>query len=221
MSDAKSFIVLGLGYFGATLARRLAANGCRVTGVDRSAKNVEAVQSDLYAAVVGDVTDRETLEQLMLAEADGVFISLGERIEPSILAALHAKELDAKNVCVKGIDPVHGKILEKLGVDRVIFPKAEMALQLADRATWPNVLESLQLGEEYSLLEITVPGCLVDKTLEETDLRRAYGIIILGVRDSLSGKLLVAPHGDLRFCDDQILLALGKKADLDRFRELK
>lgn len=219
--EIKRFVVLGLGSFGTALARKLAKNGCRVTGVDASEERVEEIKDQLYEAVVGDVTDRETLQQLLVSRADAVFISLGETIERSLLTALHARELGAKRVLVKGVTEEHGKILKHLGVERVIFPEAEMAEQLADSMTWPNVLDALTIDTEYSLAEIAVPAALSGKTLRDADLRRNYGMSVLGIKDHLTGKLTLNPAGEFVLTDDQLLLVIGRREELQRFQDLK
>lgn len=214
----RHFVVLGLGSFGTALARRLSENGCRVTGVDQREKAVEDIKDHVYAAIVADVTDRLALEELLLHQADTVFISLGEQIERSILAALHAKDLGTRRIFAKGVTREHGRILEKLGVERVIFPEMEMAAQIADKVTWPNVLDRLPIDPEYGLMEVTVPGHLVGKTLTEANLRRRYGLLVVAVKDALHGYLETAPSADFRLSDDQILLVIGKQKDLDAFR---
>lgn len=218
---SKRFVVLGLGSFGTALALRLAQNGCRVTGVDSVEDHVEAVKDKLYEAVVADVTDNSTLKQLLVNNADAVFISLGENIERSLLAALHARELGAKRVFVKGVTPEHGKILEHLGVERVIFPEAEMAVQLADSMTWPNVIDALTIDTEFSLAEIAVPMSLSGSTLKDAELRRRYGLSVLGIKDHLNGKLTLNPSGDFLLTDDQMMLVIGRRDDLQRFQEVK
>lgn len=219
--QVKRFVVLGLGTFGKALAVKLAQNGCRVTGVDANEERVEDVKNDLYEAVVADVTDRDTLKAVLLSAADAVFISLGETIELSLLAALHAKELGAKRVLVKGVTPEHGKILEHLGVERVIYPEAEMASQLADSMTWPNLLDALTIDTEYSLAEIAVPSSLSGRTLRDADLRKHYGMSVLGIKDQLAGKLTLNPDGSFMLTDDQLLLVIGRRDDLTRFQDLK
>ena len=219
--EAKRFVVLGLGSFGSALARKLSKNGCRVTGVDASETHVEEIKDQLYEAVVGDVTDRETLKQLLVNKADAVFISLGETIERSLMAALHSKELGAKRVLVKGVTEEHGKILKHLGVERVIFPEAEMAEQLADSMTWPNVIDALTIDTEYSLAEMAVPTALSGKTLRDADLRRNYGMSVLGIKDHLTGKLTLNPAGEFVLTDDQLLLVIGRREELQRFQDLK
>lgn len=221
MAETKHFVVIGLGTFGAALATRLARNGCRVTGVDSSEEHVEALKDILYEAIIGDATERETVEHLPIQAADAVFISMGEDITRSLLATLHAKELGAKRVVVKGVTPEHGKILTRLGVDRVVYPEIEIARQLADQFTWPNIVDLLPLGADYSFIEIAVPDSFVGKTLQDMDLRRRLGISVVGVKDAMTGKVEVLPSGDFRLGADQILLIVGRSQDLNRLRDIK
>ena len=93
MASPKNFVVIGLGSFGSALAQRLCKNGCRVTGLDSSRECVDALKDILYEAIIGDATERETIEHLPVKQANAVFISMGEDITRSLLATLHAKEL--------------------------------------------------------------------------------------------------------------------------------
>ena len=165
MAKEERFVVLGLGTFGAVLARRLHKNGRRVTGVDADRARVEELKDDLYEAVIADVTLRDALEHLSLNDARAVVIALGEDIAQSLLAVLHVKELGAKQVIVKGVTAEHGRLLKRLGVDRVVFPEEEMASQLAESLTWPNVLDLLNIDREYSVMEIAVPDSCVGETI--------------------------------------------------------
>lgn len=221
MKENKRFVVLGLGSFGTALSTRLAQNGCRVTGVDASERRVEALKNVLYEAVVANVTDKASLAELLVAKSHAVFISLGENIETSLLAALHVRELGAKRVLVKGVSEEHGKILKHIGVERVVFPEAEMASQLADSMTWPNVLDALTIDTDHNLVEMAVPETLVGKTLRDADLRRRYGCLVLGIKDHLNGKLTLNPDGDFKLTDDQTLLVIGMKDQLGRLSELR
>lgn len=220
MAKIRRFVVLGLGSFGKALALRLCKNGLRVTGMDSGRDRVDEMKDQLYEAVIGDCTEPEALAQLSLPDAEAIFISLGEDIEPSLLAALHAKELGARRIIVKGVTEDHGKLLKHLGVERVVFPETEMAQELADRVTWPNVLDLLPIDPEYSLVELAVPSSCAGQTLRETDFRRRYGVWIVGVKDVLSGKLEIFPEADFKLNDDQLLLVVGRHEDLKRLRDL-
>lgn len=219
MADTKRFVVIGLGSFGSALAKKLKSNGIRVTGIDGDSETVEDMQDHLFEAVIGDATDRDALQTLSLDTADGVVISLGEDITRSLLATLHAKELGARHIVVKGVTPEHGKLLKTLGVERVVFPELEIAQQLADRLTWPSVIDFLPIDTDYSFIEIAMPQSILGKRLMDTDLKRKYGLWVIGVKDALTGKLTMFPDGDFRFSDDQMMLLVGKDKDLRRFRE--
>lgn len=221
MADTKHFVVIGLGSFGAAVAQQLKKNGCRVTGIDSDEERVELLKEWLYEAVIGNATDREVLQHLSLDAATGVVISLGEDITLSLLATLHAKELGARNIVVKGVTPEHGKLLKSLGVARVIFPETEIALQLADQLTWPNVIDLLPIDPEYSFIEIAIPDSFVNRTLLEINLRRRFGVWVVGVKDVMTGKLEMFPDAEYKLLADQMLLVVGKTDDLKRIRELR
>ena len=220
MKSSKRFVMLGMGSFGTALAHKLASNGCQVIGVDSRKDRLEGVKNEIHECVVGDATDREVLENLPLRDASAVFISLGETISRSLLATLHVKELGARQVVVKGVTKEHGKILEHLGADRVIFPEEEVARQLADKMTWPNVLDFLPIDPEYSVAEVAMPSSLSGKTLAEADLRNAIGVQVIGIKDVLSGKLDMFPDGRRKLLEDQVLLVVGRAEELQALRDM-
>jgi len=187
--SGKKFIMLGMGSFGTALATKLAANGCRVTGVDGRRERLEAVKNDIHEAVIGDATDREVLENLPIKDATAVFISLGEN-------------------------------LEHLGVDRVVFPEEEVARELADRMTWPNVLDYLPIDPEYSVAEVAMPSSLSGKTLAEASLRSRIGVHVMGLKDVMKGKFEMFPDGKTKLLEDQVLLVVGREAEIAALREL-
>lgn len=219
MADIKHFILIGLGSFGTALAIKLKSNGCRVTGIDADEERVEELKEVLFEAVIGNATERESLAPLDLPRADGVVISLGEDITLSLLATLHAKELGAKHIMVKGVTTEHGKILKSLGVERVVYPEIEIARQLADRLTWPNVIDYLPIDSDYSFVELAVPESLSGKTVIDSDFRRKFGVWIVGAKNVLTGKLTMFPDSDFKFSDDQMLLIVGKETDIARLRK--
>jgi trk system potassium uptake protein len=222
MADPKKlhFIVIGMGSFGSALARRLAGHGCRVTGLDADREKIAHVESVLYEPIIGDATDRATLEHLHLQDATAVVISLGEDITRSLLATLHVRALGAQRVIVKGVTKEHGQILKSLGVSRVIFPEEEMAEALGDRMIWPNIVDFLPIDPEYSFVEVALPDAFIGKTLGDLDLRKRHSVWVVGVKDALSGKLVMFPGGDFKLGVDQLLLLIGKQKDLTSIREL-
>ena len=220
MAETKHFIVIGLGSFGSALATRLASNGCRVTGVDSNRQRVEAIKDILYEAIIGDATNGETVAQLPIKSASAVYISMGEDITLSLLATLHAKQEKARRIVVKGVTKEHGAILTSLGVDRVVFPEIEIAQTLADRATWPNVIDFLPIDVDYAFIEIAVPDSLTGKSLMDLQLRQRDEVWVVGVKNALNGKLDMFPDGQYVLGPDQMLLVVGMKDELARLQKL-
>lgn len=212
-------MVLGLGSFGSALARRLTENGQRVTGADISNAIVDGIKDDIHEAVVADVTSREVLEELDVARAHAVIISLGDRLERSVLAALHVVELGAKRIMAKGVNGDHKKILERIGVHEVVFPETQYAIQVADQFAWSNMLSRLALDEDFSIAEVEVPKKYVGKTLKQLDLRRREGIEVLAFRDK-EDVLKPLPSSDqpVPACCSMVIIA--KNDDLGKFREV-
>ncbi len=217
----KRFVVIGLGSFGTAVATRLSENDCRVTAIDMRRERVEEMQDVVYEAMIGDCTDRETLEALGLDTAEAIVISLGADISTSLLATLHVRELHGRRIIVKGVSPEHGKILEYLGVERVVFPKLEVGQFLADRLTWPNMIDFLPIGSEYGVDELSVPDGLIGKTLRQSDLRGSYGVYVLGVKDGRTDEFELLPHADFELQTGQVILVVGEADALKRLRELK
>lgn len=213
----KKYVVLGLGAFGSALARRLSDSGGLVTGVDSDEPLVESLRDRLHEAIVGDVTDRGVLEALLLDRAEAVFIALSERIDRSILCALHVKELKAKNIYVRGVSEEHRRILMALGVTQVIHPEIEMARQLADRVAHPNMLEYFQVDAEYAIAEVAVPAWLIGQTLQSAELPRKHRLFVLGIKSALHQRWEMTPRPDHYFRDDQVVLVMGKKTDIGTF----
>jgi trk system potassium uptake protein TrkA len=222
MADPKKlrFVLIGMGSFGSALARRLASHGCRVTGLDADRERISRLEGVLYEPIIGDATDRNTVEHLDVKNADAVVISLGEDITRSLLATLHARSLGAERVIVKGVTKEHGQILKTMGVSRVIFPEEEMAEALGDRIIWPNIVDFLPIDPEYSFVEVAMPEAFVGKTLLQLDLRKRHSVWVIGAKDALTGKLEMFPGADYKFGPDQLLLLIGKQRDLLSIKDL-
>lgn len=126
------FIVIGLGRFGSALARRLAGNGYKVTGIDISEDAVKKLEDVLTEAIVADGADEEVLKAANIGDCEAVFISMGDHANRSTVTTMYALEMGAPRIMVKGIDALHSKILHKLGKVEVIFPEEAMARYVAD-----------------------------------------------------------------------------------------
>ena len=212
-------VIMGIGNFGHFFARRLSTQKVEIMAVDINKHAVDQVAPFVSRAVVGDVTDRDLLEELDVASADYVVISLGdEHMDPSILATLHSRSLGAKNVYAKAISDDHARILELIGATRIIHPEREVAESLAEALGKPNVLDFIPLGEEYSIVEFEPPSGFVGKSLAELDLRSRYGVTVIGIKEFLTGKRRMNPPPDMVIQDDVSLLIMGRDEQVEKLQ---
>ena len=159
----KSYVVIGLGRFGTTLARQLCALGAQVLAMDVRSDLVQQVAEDVTHAVVGDAQDKEVLRALGVRDMDCAVIAIGDNLAASVLTAMNLKELGVPYVICKAHDETYRRVLEKLGVDKVIIPEQENAQRLARSLNSHNVLDYIELSEEYGILEVPAPKGWIGK----------------------------------------------------------
>lgn len=217
------YAVIGLGRFGSAVASTLISLGQDVIGVDEDEDRVREMGEQTSNALQIDATDLRALRQAGINEADVAIISIGENIEASLLVVMQVKEIGVPTVIAKAVTPLHGRILEKLGVSRVIFPEREMAERTARSLVIPNALDYIALSSDYSLIEVGVPAPFVDHTLRSIELRARHGLTLVALKRKVDGveKTLVAPPADEVLRAGDILTLLGsneKLALIERIR---
>ena len=174
--------IIGAGRFGLSLAEALAETGTEVLLIDRNNALVQGAIKKVTWAVQCDATSANALEAAGISECDTVVVAIGSNVEASMLVTANCKELGIKTVISKATREIHGKILDKLGADHVVYPDRESAHRLARNITEHNAYDLLELSEGLSLAEIDVPEACVGKTLAEADLRKKSGVTVLCIR---------------------------------------
>ncbi|WP_448587411.1 potassium channel family protein [Thermocrinis sp.] len=218
-NKGKIFGVIGLGRFGFHVAKTLAQARVEVIACDSDEEKVRRVADFVSHAFVLDATDEKALKESGIVSADTVIVSIGENIEASILIVVQLKELGIKEVIAKAATPMHGKILEKLGVDRVIYPERDMAIRLAHSLLIGEFIEEIPIGEKHSIFEIKAFEFMHRKTLKELDLRRRYDVSVLAIKRGES--MLVNPSGEEQIMPGDILVVLGTTEKLSELYEKK
>jgi trk system potassium uptake protein len=213
----KQYMVLGLGRFGESLAKSLYKQGHEVLAIDADAELVDAIAPYVTQAIQIDATDEGALQSLGVRNFDAAIVSIGQNMRDSILVCVLLKELGIPYLIGKATDELHAKVLRKVGVDRVVFPERDMGTRLAKSLLTPNVLELIDLSDDYQLLEIILPGKWLGNTIMGVDVRKKYGISILAIHRN--GQFIVSPSPDLTFENGDILLVLGKKDDIDSLEQ--
>ncbi len=208
----KQFAVIGLGRFGISVAENLQRMGFDVLAIDESEERVNAVASLVTHTAIADSLNEKALRSLGIRNFDVVVVAIGQDIQASILTTLHLKELGCKHVVVKAQNEIHGKVLEKIGADHVVFPERDMGARVAHYLVANNILDYLELSPEYSLLECRSPEKLVGKSLSQLNLRVNMGINVVAIKRSAS--IDPSPGGETVIQRDDILVVIGRNTDL-------
>ena len=214
----KSYIVVGLGRFGNEVARQLCLQGCEVLAMDNRSDLVQQISSEVTHAVVADARDKEVLKALGVKDFDCAVVAIGGDLSASVLATMNIKELGVPFVVCKAHDDTHRRVLEKIGADRVTIPEQENAARLARSLASLNVLDYIELSEDYGIVEIPAPKSWHEKSLKELNVRAKLGVNILAIRRG--GKINVSPAADFSICQGDVMVVLGDTVALEKVQKL-
>lgn len=214
---SKQFVVIGLGRFGSSVALTLTQLGEEVLGVDLDEDRVQALSEKLLHVVAADATDPAVLDSLGIRNFDVAVVSIGERLQDSILITLALKEAGVPKVVAKAINDIHGRVLTKVGADRVFYPERDMGIRAAHSLVGSDIIDYIEFGAEYSIMEINAPERFFGKSLAALGLRAKYGITVLALKRGTS--LLTAPRAEDVVEPGSVLVVMGHNADLRKFTQ--
>ena len=211
--------VIGLGRFGGSVCKTLADAGQEVLAIDKYESRVNDYKDIATQAVVADAQDEDVLRSLGIRNVDHVIVAIGEDIQASILVTLMVKEQGVKYVTAKAQNEYHAKVLEKLGVDRVVHPERDMGVRIGRSLTSKNMVDYLDLDANFKLAEILITNPeFVGKSLAEMDFRDRYGLNVIALAHSRQ-EMVLPSAGDVLTENDSILVA-GPTRAIDKFEEL-
>ena len=213
----KSYVVIGLGRFGAELATRLYACGEEVMAIDTNGQLVDKIADRVTRAVAADARDIDVLEKLGVENFDRAVVAVGSDLASSSLITMNLKSLNVPFILCKAHDDTYRAILEKLGADRVIIPEREVADKLALGLTHAGIMEYIELAQEFGVVEMEPIPEWVGKTIREMELRTRYGLNVIAVRNH-ENAIKIPPDIDTPIEADVIMVMLGK---YEMFENLK
>jgi trk system potassium uptake protein TrkA len=220
----KQFGVIGLGRFGSAMAMTLTELGHDVIGVDGDEARVQQLADVVTHALQIDATDDKALRAAGIQDVDVAVVSIGENIESSLLVVMQLRELGVETIVAKAVTPLHGRILEKLGVSRVIFPEREMAIRIAHSLVMPNVIDYIELSRDFSIVEVPAPEAFVGRTLKQLELRPRLGLTLIAIKrpaDGGAGVITnIAPSADEMIRSGDVLALLGSNERLNQLDQL-
>lgn len=214
--ENRQFAVIGLGRFGRAVCATLHRTGHEVLGTDIDEKIVAKVLGEQIVshAVQLDSTEPAALKEAGIFEFDTVIIAIGNYLQESIITTLNVKEAGVPYVVAKASSEVHGKLLQRVGADQVVFPENEAGCTLAQSLTRPSILERFDLDPDHSIVEVLVPEEFHGKTVAELELRSRYGVNLLAVGQN--DKFEINPDPHRRLAKGSAMVVIGSNRDLDR-----
>jgi trk system potassium uptake protein len=210
----KQFVVFGLGSFGTAVATELVELGHEVLGVDNDAEKVDFLKDTLTKVVKVDITDEKVLQELGVKNFDAAIVSLGTDLESSILITIMLKEIGLKYIITKANNPLHGRVLEKIGSDRVVYPERDEGIRIARSLIMPNVKSQMELSQKYSLIEIAALPVFCNKTLGKLDLPGKYGVTLLAIRRG--NQFTFSPTEKHTITENENLILVGENKKIDQ-----
>ncbi|MDY6825670.1 MAG: TrkA family potassium uptake protein [Bacillota bacterium] len=212
----KSFLVIGAGRFGTSVAKTLYSLGQDVMVVDSDEKLIQQISDEVTGAVQADATSEDVLELLGIKDYEAVILSIGVDIQASIMTAILLVEMGAREIIAKAQTELHGKALSKIGVHRVIYPERDTGYKLARSLVAPTIIDMIELSNDYSVVEVNAPKDMVGKSLQELNLRARYGVSIIALRRDDEKETNISPMAEDIIEENDIIVAIGENKDLQK-----
>ncbi|NLJ84251.1 MAG: TrkA family potassium uptake protein [Halanaerobiaceae bacterium] len=213
----KQFLVIGLGTFGASVARSLAERGHNVLAIDKDMERVQSIAADLTHAVEADATDPEVLRRFGAENFDVAIVSIGDSSHADVIITMILKELGVPYVIVKARDDLHGRLLKKVGADRVVYPERDMGIRVANNLLSSNIIDYLEFSPDYSIIELPVRDNIIGKNLRELKLRNRYNVNVIAVKRG--DEIYISGLADLSFEPGDIMIAFGGNDELQKMEK--
>ena len=216
-----SYLVVGLGRFGKSVAKALYRNGKTVLALDRDEESVQqAIEYQIVdEAIILDVTDENSLKKIVDDNFDTAIVCIGSDMQSSILATLLLKEIGVKNIICKAANRIQGKVLEKVGATQVVYPEETMGEKIAMKVIQPDITEHFKFSDEYGMFEFEAPRQLVGKNLIELNLRKKYDMNIIGIRKP-GQESTMNPDPDTVIEEGSVLFSISRIDRIEQFYKL-
>ena len=203
----QSYAVFGLGRYGLATAKELAAAGAQVLAVDRDEQAVQSAAAFIPLVKCADVTDPAVLEMLGISNFDVVIIAMAEHLEACVMAVMLCKEAGVPEIIVKCASETHGRLLSRVGADRVVIPESESGTRLAKKLLSAGFVDMMELSKDVSLTEMHVKAEWVSHTLIELNLRKKYGANVVALKRGDTIVVMVDPNQPLQEGDILVVIA--------------
>lgn len=213
----RQFVVIGCGRFGESVAKTLYKLGYDVLAVDKDINIIQEISEYVTHAIQADAEDENALRALGIRNFDVAVITIGSNIQASIMATLIVKELGVKTVIAKAQSEIHGKVLYKIGADKVVFPERDMGVRVAHNIISSNILDVIELMPDYSIIEVVALNEWENKALFELKLPNKMGVSVMAIKTG--DKINISPYADDIIKAGDVVVLLGHNDNLRKIEQ--
>jgi trk system potassium uptake protein TrkA len=228
--NRQRFAVIGMGRYGAEIARRLASKGAEVYAFDTNADRTELFKDEVAVAVTLDTADKKALQAQRIGEMDAVIVAIGENFEATVLTVMNLIDLGIRRIIVRASGDNQKRILKALGIQEILAPEEEFATLVAEQLINPNITAFLELPDNYEVAEVKAPAGVVNRSVEELDLVKRYNLTLITVKrcyeEEVDGEaamtehILGVPKPETVLYESDTLVVFGTLGNVKRFIEV-
>lgn len=221
------FAVIGVGRYGATIARRLAEKGAQVFAFDPDEEKIEDIKDEVAFAVTLDATDIRALKAQALSEVDAAVVAIGENFEATVLTCVHLIDMGVKRIIARASGDHQRLILEKIGISEILTPEDEVAFVVREKLLNPNIVSFLALPDDHEIAEIRAPKGVVGRTIDQVGFRNKYEMTLITIKreyeivkngvDCMEQHIMGVPTSDTSIKEKDTLVVFGAAKSVERF----
>ena len=218
-------ILCGYGRIGRILAHELAAKKQSFVVVDNNAEAISEAQNHGYLVLMGDATEEAVLQSTGVERAHTIVTALPSDAA-NVFITLTSRNLNRDlQIIARGEYQTTEKKLLQAGANRVVLPAAIGAMRMAAMITHPSTIELMELVSGQSVLDVEVDevviaagSLLVGRSIADLKTPTRSGLLVVAVKKA-DGTMTFNPGAELVFQSDDTIIVMGKREDIDRFRE--
>lgn len=207
--------VIGIGYFGFYLSKKLSQMNCELVVVEKDESRAELVKDFVEHVIVIDCLDQKALMETGISDCDTVVVAIGEDFESSLTTISYLQEMKINKILTRAISKTHERILRSMGIENIFLPEAEAADQVAREIVMKNVRDSITISDNYTIVEAEPPKWAVGKTLSECNLRKEYEVTVIAMVKETNTTEMIST-GDYRKIDVDLKLDAETKVDVEK-----
>ena len=210
-------LVIGLGRFGAATAGQLDRLGRDVLVVDTSDTLVQKWSERVTHAVQADARNIDALRQIGAEDFSIAVCATGSSVEASVLIVANLVDLNIPQIWAKAISTSHGKILERIGANHVIYPEAEAGERVAHLVSG-RMLDFIEFDDDFALVKMYPPKPIRGLNLVDSGVRSKHRVTVVGVKSP--GKPFTYATAETVVSNHDLIIVSGTEGDIEKFAAL-